>query len=198
MKKLVLTFDDGPSPYYTSQLLDVLKEHHTKATFFVVVDNAIESPELINRMQKEGHCVALHSLEHRHAFLCGYHYMKKDFSKSLELMKHLNCNIHFYRPPWGVRNLFTRSFVRKHQLQMVLWDIMTGDWKAGTTPEMIAKQLENRAFDGAVICLHDGCEKYGGAKGAPQHTIDALKSVLPKLGEMGYEFITVEEFYHYA
>lgn len=197
MKKLVLTFDDGPSPIYTEKMLDILKEENIKATFFVVAKNAIEMPEIIARMKQDGHCVALHSLEHRHAFLCGYHYMKNDFCESLKILKKLNCNIHYFRPPWGVRNLFTHKFVKQHNLHMVLWDIMAGDWKARTTPEMITDTIDKKAFDGAVICLHDGCEKYGGAKGAPLHTITALKSVIPHMKEKGYEFVTVEEYYHY-
>ncbi len=195
MKKLVLTFDDGPSPIYTEKLLNILKAENIKATFFVVAKNAAEMPEIIDRMKEEGHCIALHSLEHRHAFLCSYSYMKRDFSESLKILKSMHCNIHFYRPPWGVRNIFSNHFIRKHQLQLVLWDIMAGDWQAGTTPEMIETIIKKKVFDGAIICLHDGCEKYGGAKGAPFHTIDALKSAIPKLKEKGYEFITVEDFY---
>jgi Predicted xylanase/chitin deacetylase len=198
MKKLVLTFDDGPSPVYTEKLLNLLKAENIKATFFVVAQNALETPAMIQRMKKEGHCIALHSLEHRHAFLSTYHYMKKDFAKSLHILHDLNCPVKFYRPPWGVRNVFTKHFIQKYHLHMVLWDIMTGDWKARTTPEMIADQLNADAFDGAIICLHDGCEKYGGAKGAPYHTIDALKSAIPKLKKEGYEFVTVEEYYHHA
>jgi peptidoglycan/xylan/chitin deacetylase (PgdA/CDA1 family) len=124
--------------------------------------------------------------------------MKHDFSKSFELLQSMHCPVHFYRPPWGVRNMFTKSFVNKYHLHMVLWDIMAGDWKAGSTPGMIADRIEKKVFDGAVICLHDGCEKYGGAKGAPNHTIDALSFVLPKLKKDGYEFVTVEEYYSHA
>lgn len=198
MKRLVLTFDDGPVPIYTQQLLDILKDENIKASFFVVAENAAKCPELINRMKNEGHCVALHSLQHRHAFLCTYKYMKYDFSKSLELLQIMDCNIKFFRPPWGVRNIFTRKFVKKHNLHMVLWDVMVGDWKAGNTPETLAKKIEKEIFDGAIICLHDGCEKYGGAKGAPFNTIEGLKIVIPKLKEKGYNFVTVEEFFKNA
>jgi peptidoglycan/xylan/chitin deacetylase (PgdA/CDA1 family) len=195
MKRLVLTFDDGPNPLYTGKVLDILKENQIKASFFVVAQDAIRSPELIKRMKEEGHCVGLHSLEHRHAFLCGYHYMKHDFAKSMELLQSINCHIHFYRPPWGVRNLFSKRFINKYNLHLVLWDVMAQDWKASSTPEMIADKIEKRIFDNAIICLHDSGDKYGGAKGAPLHTIEALKKVLPKLKEKGYEFVTVEEFY---
>ncbi len=198
MKKLVLTFDDGPSTVYTEKLLDLLKEENIKATFFVVAQNAQEAPAVIQRMKREGHCIALHSLEHRHAFLCTYHYMKKDFAKSLNILRDLHCPVKFYRPPWGVRNMFTKYFIQKYHLHMVLWNIMTGDWKAHTTPEMIADRIHKNAFDGAIVCLHDGCEKNGGAKGAPNHTIDALKAAIPRLKKEGYKFVTVEEYYHHA
>jgi peptidoglycan/xylan/chitin deacetylase (PgdA/CDA1 family) len=146
-------------------------------------------------MKKEGHDIALHSLEHRHAFLCSCRYMKKDFKKSMELLKGLQCDIRYYRPPWGVRNLFTGKFVKKYMLHMVLWDVMVGDWKAGNTPDRIAQKLLNKVFDGAVICLHDGGENYGGAKGAPFHMIEALNKVIPELKKDGYEFVTIKDYY---
>ncbi|MGB8455891.1 MAG: polysaccharide deacetylase family protein [Anaerocolumna sp.] len=67
MKKLILTFDDGPDRRYTGQLLDLLKQEQIKASFFVVAKNARKSPELIMRMKDEGHTVALHSLDHKHS-----------------------------------------------------------------------------------------------------------------------------------
>jgi peptidoglycan-N-acetylglucosamine deacetylase len=198
MKKLVLTFDDGPHPIYTPKLLELLKATEVEATFFVVAKKAALYPDMINRMKNENHCIALHSLEHRHAFLCSYFYMKYDFGKSIELLKNLNCKINYYRPPWGTRNLFTRKFVNKYNLHMVLWDVMVGDWKASNTPEILADKILEKVFDGAVICLHDGGENYGGAVGAPFHTIDALKIVIPKLKKEGYEFVTVEEYYNHV
>lgn len=194
MKKLVLTFDDGPNPAYTEKMLDLLKDEKIKASFFVVARSAVRYPELIKRMKKEGHCVALHSLEHRHALLCGYSYTKYDFSESLKLMKSLNCKIKYFRPPWGARNLFTGKFVKEHNLKMILWDVMAGDWKSGSTPEKIAVKILEKVFDGAVVCLHDGGENYGGAPQAPLHTMDALRMIIPKLREEGYEFVTVEEY----
>ncbi|MBP1756936.1 MAG: putative polysaccharide deacetylase, partial [Firmicutes bacterium] len=124
MKRLVLTFDDGPNPVYTQKVLDLLKDTKTRATFFVVAEQAIQYPNLINRMRLEGHSIELHSLEHRHAYLCSYSYMKHDFTESLRLMQELHCEVTFYRPPWGARNLFTKSFLNKYHLNMVLWDIM--------------------------------------------------------------------------
>lgn len=194
MKKLMLTFDDGPENPYTSIILNLLKNEGIKATFFVVANNAKAMPEIIERMKQDGHTVALHSLEHRHPLLCGIKYMKRDFEESLKIMGDLSCNIRFYRPPWGARNLFTKKLLQKYSLKMVLWDIITKDWKEESTPEMIADIIDDKVFDGAVICLHDGGEKTGGAKGAPYNTIKALRIIIPKLKKDGYEFVTVEEF----
>ncbi len=195
MKRLVLTFDDGPNPAYTEKMLDLLKEINVKASFFVVAKDAVHYPWIIERMKEEGHSIALHSLEHRHALLCSYAYTKYDFLNSLKLLNSINCDVRYFRPPWGARNLFTGKFVKEHNLQMVLWNIMAGDWKAGSTPKKIADRILKKAFDGAVICLHDGGENYGGAKGAPFHTMDALRIAVPKLKEEGYKFITIEEYF---
>lgn len=195
MKRLVLTFDDGPNPLYTPKLLDLLKNTQVKATFFVVAKDAILYPELIERMKREGHGIALHSLEHRHALLCGYSYTKYDFSNSLKLLKSLHCDIKYFRPPWGVRNLFTKRFVKKHNLHMVLWDVMVGDWKLRNTPKMLAGRIHKKVFDGAIICLHDGGERHGGDNNSPFHTIKALRMVIPRLKEEGYEFVTVGEYF---
>ncbi|BCJ93187.1 polysaccharide deacetylase familiy protein [Anaerocolumna cellulosilytica] len=195
MKKLVLTFDDGPNPLYTEKLLEVLNAHKVKATFFVVTKDAICNPKLIERMKQDGHEIALHSLEHRHALLSGYIYTKNDFTKSIKLLKMLNCKIRFYRPPWGVRNLYTANFTKKHNLHMVLWDVMVEDWRVKNTPGILASRINRKVFDGAIICLHDGGERHGGDYGAPLHMIKALQMVLPKLKKEGYEFVTVGEYF---
>lgn len=195
MKRLILTFDDGPDQRYTAEFLNIIKDEGIKATFFVVADNARKNPELIDRMKRENICIGLHSLRHTHPYLCGCRTTERDFEQSLTIMKQLGCTIKFYRPPWGKPNLYTKKFLRKNNLKLVLWDVMAGDWKARSTPELIARKVEENVFDGAIICLHDSGDKYGGAKGAPNRTIDALKIVIPKLKKKGYTFITVEELY---
>lgn len=195
MKKLILTFDDGPDSRYTSKFLDIIKDEQIKATFFVVASNALKNQSIIERMKQENICIGLHSLRHTHPYLCGYYATKRDFEHSINIMKKLGCNIKFYRPPWGKPNIYTKKFLLKHGLHMVLWDVMVGDWKARSTPESIVDRIEKQVFDGAIICLHDSGDKYGGAKGAPLNTIDALKIVIPRLKKKGYKFITMEELY---
>ncbi len=190
--EIMLTFDDGPDERYTNNLLDVLKENQIKATFFVVAENAKNNPEIIYRMHKEGHTIALHSLEHKNALFYSYKYTKKDFKNSIEIMKNFNYQINYYRPPWGHSNIFTNFFVKKYNLKMILWDVMAEDWSKYATVDSISSKLILRTDRNSIICLHDAGENSGGAFDAPLKTIEALSTVLPKLKLVGYKFITPE------
>ena len=126
-KFLSLTFDDGPDEKYTSTLLDLLKKYDIKATFFVVAKFAEKNPAIIKRMEKEGHTIGLHSLEHKNGLLNGPIYTNKEFEESLKIMKSLNVNVKSFRPPWGHLNLETIYNLKKHDLKLVLWDVIIGD-----------------------------------------------------------------------
>lgn len=190
--KIMLTFDDGPDPRYTNDLLDVLKKNQIKAIFFVVARNAERNPDIIKRMKDEGHEIALHSLEHKNAWLYSRLYMKKDFYESLEIMNKLGVDVKFYRPPWGHTNMFTMGFADKLGLKVFLWDVMAEDWDKETSAELIIEKIEKRTLPNSIICLHDAGENSGGASGAPRKTIEALKIAIPNLKASGFSFITPE------
>ena len=178
--EIALTFDDGPDKRYTEKLLDVLKENDIQAMFFVVAKNAEKEPEIIKRMLRENHIVGLHSLEH------------KDFIESTNIMKNLGVDVNYYRPPWGHTNIFSNSFVKKYNLKMTLWDVMAEDWEKDSTVDIIINKLMSRTKENSIICLHDAGENSGGAVGAPERTIEALKIAIPKLKASGLKFVTPE------
>lgn len=190
--EIALTFDDGPDKRYTEKLLDVLKENNIKAMFFVVAKNAEKEPEIIKRMLRENHIVGLHSLEHKNAWLYSYNYVKKDFIESINTMKNLGVDVNYYRPPWGHTNIFSNQFVKKYNLKMTLWDVMAEDWSKDSTVEIIVNKLIDRTKENSIICLHDAGENSGGAVGAPERTIEALKIAIPKLKASGFKFVTPE------
>nr|UWI49306.1 polysaccharide deacetylase family protein [Clostridioides difficile] len=190
--EIALTFDDGPDKRYTEKLLDVLKENNIKAMFFVVAKNAEKEPEIIKRMLRENHVVGLHSLEHKNAWLYSYNYVKKDFIESINIMKNLGVDVNYYRPPWGHTNIFSNQFVKKYNLKMTLWDVMAEDWSKDSTVEIIVNKLMDRTKENSIICLHDAGENSGGAVGAPERTIEALKIAIPKLKASGFKFVTPE------
>lgn len=190
--EIALTFDDGPDKRYTEKLLDVLKENDIKAMFFVVAKNAEKEPEIIKRMLRENHIVGLHSLEHKNAWLYSYNYVKKDFMESVNIMKNLGVDINYYRPPWGHTNIFSNLFVKKYNLKMTLWDVMAEDWSKDSTVEIIINKLMSRTKEKSIICLHDAGENSGGAVGAPERTIEALKIAIPELKDSGFKFVAPE------
>lgn len=190
-KFLSLTFDDGPDKKYTVELLDLLKKYNIKATFFVVAKFAKENCEIIKRMEEEGHTIGLHSLEHKNALLNGPLYTSNDFKESLNIMRKLNINIKFFRPPWGHLNLLTIINLKKYNLKLVLWDVIIGDWKANITSDEISNRLIMKSKNKSIICLHDG----RGENEAPRRTIEALEKTIPIWIEEGYEFLKVGELY---
>ena len=190
-KHIALTFDDGIDKIYTEKLLDLLNDYNIKVTFFILAKTVDENLDIIKRMIDEGHLIALHSLEHKNLLFRGCFYTKYDFETSMEIFKRNNLNIKYYRPPWGVFNLFMLKYIKKHDLKPILWDTMVGDWRRYSTSKDIERKLMKKIKDGSIICLHDG----RGRDEAPSRTIEALERVIPLLKEKGYEFITMGYIY---
>ncbi|MEW9078283.1 polysaccharide deacetylase family protein [Terrisporobacter glycolicus] len=190
-KVLYLTFDDGPDEKYTPCLLDLLKKHNIKATFFMVATFANDNPIIVNRMKEEGHCIGLHSYEHKNALYQSKSYTSYDFEESVKTMEKLGVNVKFYRPPWGHCNIFTNHEAKKYNLIKVLWDVMAQDWEKNTTDHVICDKLLRRSKDGSIICLHDG----RGKDEAPSRTIKALEKAIPLWQKEGYKFLTMEDYY---
>lgn len=185
-KEVSLTFDDGPDERYTPQLLDLLKKHNIKATFFVLGEKAERCPELIKRMAREGHTVGLHANKHVGAPFRSYNAMKKDFNHSVVILTLLGIKVKYYRPPWGLVNIVSSKFIKDYHFIPVLWTIHASDWSARVDQHHIEKVLLEDVKSGDIVLLHDG----RGAKDAPQRTIDALKNAIPKMKEKGFIFVS--------
>ncbi|MBR6308776.1 MAG: polysaccharide deacetylase family protein [Lachnospiraceae bacterium] len=187
MKKLFLTFDDGPSAEYTLELLNLLDEAGIKATFFVVGEFAKAHPEIIEEEIKRGHQVCLHANRHISSWLMTRKTYTEDMDTALETLEGMGIRPHYYRPPWGMTRRFSRYEASKRHMHLIKWDVMAEDWRAHTTPSEICRKILDRSFPGAVICLHDG----RGRNNAPSRTIEALRTAIPKLKERGYTFETL-------
>ncbi|WP_312651189.1 polysaccharide deacetylase family protein [Proteiniclasticum sp.] len=184
-KDIAFTFDDGPDPRYTPQLLDLLKQHRIKATFFVLGEKAKANPDIIRRIVDEGHVIGLHANKHIGAPFRSYKAMKDDFHNSLDILKNMGVRIHLYRPPWGLVNVVSRKFIREYKFAPILWSIHASDWSRYCNEEHIEKVLTQKVKPGDIVLLHDG----RGAKEAPQRTINALKSAIPQMKKKGFRFV---------
>lgn len=175
--EIALTFDDGPSPVYTPELLDLLKEQDVHATFFLVAENAQAYPEIVKRMAREGHSIGLHSLNHRGFWLETPKQTRLDFEESLQIFQDMKIELIGFRPPWGTFNALTRHYANKADLPIYLWSRNANDWEIETQASDIVSRITKNLSAGEIIVLHDA----GGDPQAPKHTIEALGSILAQM-----------------
>ncbi|MFY9279336.1 MAG: polysaccharide deacetylase family protein [Caldicoprobacterales bacterium] len=188
-KQIALTFDDGPNPNYTPRLLDILKEHQVTATFFTMGKQAKLYPDIIKRMDAEGHALGIHSYSHRHAWLMSPTRTIRDMIQTYNILEHILGNPpKWYRPPWGTFNLISIFAAERLDLKTAYWSIEAQDWDKNTTVEHIYNTVIKKVHPGAIIVLHDN----QGAPGAPERTLKALPTIIKSLKGQGYEFVSLD------
>ena len=188
-KEIALTFDDGPNPNYTPKLLDILEKYRVPATFFAMGSQAKLYPNIIKRMEKEGHLVGCHSYFHHHAWLMPPITTIRDMNRTYHILSNLlGKPPRWYRPPWGTFNLISIYAARRLDLDIAYWSIEAHDWAKDTTVEHIYNTVINNAKPGSIIVLHDN----QGALGAPARTLEALPIIIQTLHRQGYRFVTLD------
>lgn len=179
-RKIALTFDDGPHPYYTQQLLDGLKERGARATFFVMGKQAEAYPELVLRMQEEGHLIGNHTYSHVQLNKKNRESFKEELVRTNELLLGITGEEPQYvRPPYGS---WDKSFESELMMIPVLWTIDPMDW-CSSDVNGIVRKVTKKAEDNAVILMHD---EYKSSVTAALEIVDVLQ-------KQGYEFVTVDE-----
>lgn len=187
-----LTFDDGPDPVYTPQLLDLLKRYDAKATFFVVGSNAEKYPELLKRMNEEGHLIGIHNYVHKTNWLMGPAAVKQQIQKTSKIIQDVTgVKTHFYRPPWGIVNLF--DFAKRDDTQIVLWSAMFSDWRERIGADRLTKRMMKKLRGGEVFLLHDCGSTLGANSGAPREMLIALERILNEAKGKGLKSVRVDE-----
>lgn len=192
-KVVALTFDDGPDPIYTPEILDVLKKNHAKATFFLIGKYIKEYPELVTREVREGHELGNHTYSH----VLLSRKKKSDFLEEINRTERLinkfqrPPRIKYLRPPGGNINRRTVRLSRKHNFEIILWSWHQDprDWTNPGVSKIITHVLKN-IHNGDIILLHDS----GGNR---RQTVTALKVILPILQKRGYRFVTLHELLKY-
>ncbi|GGG19718.1 polysaccharide deacetylase family protein [Paenibacillus abyssi] len=191
-REIALTFDDGPDSVYTPQLLDLLAKYGAKATFFVVGANAQRHPELLRRMKDEGHVIGIHNYVHKSNWLMRPGSVKKQIHRTSEIIKKATgSRSAYYRPPWGIVNLF--DFSNLGYLQIILWSAMFGDWRKRVGTERLTKRMLKKLKPGEVLLLHDCGNTFGADKDAPENMLKALEKYLQEGQRENYRFVTIAE-----
>lgn len=188
---VALTFDDGPDPVFTPQILDLLAAHDAKASFFVLGERAAQHPELIRRMHREGHTIGTHTQSHRLKFHFGTPtYVKREIEDAIAVVaKEIPSPPTLFRPPQGLRTpCFAAGWQRTRGLTCVTWSVRGLD-SLTTTAESIVARVQNRLEPGAIVTLHDGTGLGGGNDRAP--TIGALATLLAMCKERGLRCVSL-------
>ena len=181
-KVIALTFDDGPHPKYTEQILDVLDEYGVKATFFVIGENVRNYPGIVEEETARGHEVESHTFSHRYANSYGYGEAVKELSSNEDA---LGVKTSFVRPPGGIVSSSFKRAAGDMSYRIVLWSVDTLDWKCPGADHIVNTVLNN-AKSGDIILMHDYVCGHSS-------TVEALKRVIPSLIERGYTFVTIKE-----
>lgn len=177
---VAITFDDGPNPEITPQILDILDEYQATATFFVTGENTARHPELVREIQKRGHQIGGHSKNHRYAWFVSPFETWREWEDCVNIIEKLTGEpVQWIRPPWGTFNLATWFWIKKHRKQAVLWNVEGHDWQARRSPEQIASLILSKTKEGSIVVLHDA----GGEKDAPKNTVEALKIICRRVTE---------------
>ncbi len=183
---VALTFDDGPNPNTTPQLLDTLKKYNAHATFFMLGTNVKYNPELVARVYQEGHEIGNHSWEHKDfARMTDKDEIWANYQKAddaiFEACGHDPTHV---RPPYGsVSELYNKVVNR----DSILWSIDTRDWESHD-PKAIQAIIEKYVNDGSVILLHD----------IHIDSVEAMETVIPMLQKKGYQLVTIDDLYRYG
>lgn len=184
--QVALTFDDGPHPRYTGEILDILKEFGVVATFFVVGENAQFYPELVRRAVEEGHEIGNHSENHYHVANMSQEALSADIDSCNRALEEITGQRPtLFRPPEGVCNDFVREICQRNQMTIVMWSVDTRDW-AHTPVVEIYKNVQKNVKNGSIVLMHDFI-------GQKSPTPAALRRIIPMLRELGYEFVTVSQ-----
>lgn len=179
-KKIALTFDDGPHPYYTEQLLDGLKERGVHATFFVMGKHVELYPEMIERMSEEGHLIGNHTYSHMQLNKGNGDEFKQELIKTNEMIENLTGQeVQYVRPPYGT---WDKKFEKELNMFPVLWTIDPLDWCSDNVA-CIVRKVTDKAQENAIILMHDEYKS----------TVTAALQIVDALQEQGYEFVTVDE-----
>jgi peptidoglycan/xylan/chitin deacetylase (PgdA/CDA1 family) len=190
-KEIALTFDDGPHPEYTPQLLDVLDHYQVSASFFWLGVCVNRAPTVAREVYQRGHWIGLHGYDHRSFARLN----SNDLKLSLELTQEAiatSCNlepkyVRDVRPPNGLFTPRTIDLLHKWNYRPVMWSVVPEDWvRPGIS--VVSQRIIRQVHNGSLIVLHDGY--YGG-----QDVAQTTAEIIPKLIEQGYHFVTIDRLW---
>lgn len=184
IRAVSLTFDDGPDGLVTPMVLDILKENKVKAAFFVIGSKAEKHPEILERIDREGHIIGGHSYSHHFFFdLFSSRRMKREIKRTAEVVFDITGNhIRLFRPPYGVTNPTVARVVKELKLTSVGWSLRSKDTMIQDN-SVLLKRIQTRLKPGDVLLMHD----------SKAWTVNLLKALLKYIRDKGYTVTEMDQ-----
>jgi peptidoglycan/xylan/chitin deacetylase (PgdA/CDA1 family) len=187
-KVVALTFDDGPHPTFTPEILAVLDKYHVKATFFMIGERMQQYPQIVKQVLTRGHTIGNHTYTHPHNI---------EAERPAQIIRELDMceqviermtgkRACLFRPPLGLVNGTVVTIAEEEGYRTILWTV-SADHHDAPTPRAMAERVLKRVRPGAIILAHDGTFK------SRWKDVAALPLIIEALRKQGYKFVTVPE-----
>jgi peptidoglycan-N-acetylglucosamine deacetylase len=191
-KVIALTYDDGPWPETTEQILATLKQENIKATFYVIGQPLKSFPEIGKKVLAEGHVIANHTLHHWYKKMSPL-VAQREIEDTAKIIKEvLNVETEYFRPPGGVLTNGLVAYAQQHNQSVNMWSVDSGDSQPKRpSVEAMVKTVVSGATPGGIVLRHDG-------GGSHVNTAKATPIIIAKLRAQGYKFVTIPELLQIA
>ncbi len=192
-KKIVLTFDDGPSPTWTPLILDELKKAGIQATFFMIGHHVQKYPEVAKRVAREGHTIGNHG--YAHSVLL--YYTLEELEEEVKYTEHVirevtGVTTKYFRPPKSWLRPGEKAKIKSMGYKIILWSLNSKDWVAFGHKYMV-KYIAHNIKNGDILLFHDSGGVFKAEGGDRKETVAVISPLVKRLQKKGFEFVSIEE-----
>lgn len=184
-KAVYLTFDDGPIPEVTPQVLAVLDRYGVKATFFMVGENAVKHPEVFEQVRAGGHSIGNHTYNH----IKGLRVRTRAYLDNIGKADTVLGGTCLFRPPYGRFWIWQKLALFRQGYEMYLWDVLTHDYNPNYTPERMLAVIQRYTRNGSIINFHDSLK-------SNERMLEVLPQAIEWLQQEGYEILPLPMHHH--
>ncbi|GAA5027710.1 polysaccharide deacetylase [Marivirga lumbricoides] len=184
-KEIYLTFDDGPIPYLTEEILVILKSYNAKATFFCVGDNVRKHPEIFEKVIADGHVIGNHTHNHLKGWRTRHnHYLENVEECAQNIEKFYAGSKRLFRPPYGQVSPSLARKISQAGYRIIMWDVLSKDYDIRLSPELIRKKTIESTGKGSIIVFHDNVK-------AQHNVLTVLPQYLQHFSNLGFKFLSL-------
>lgn len=191
LRQVALTFDDGPHPQFTRQILEILGREKIPATFFLVGKKVEAYPDIVQEIAAQGHELGFHGFTHRRLWLKPRRFLRDELERSrAAFRKVLGNEPKLFRPPYGVRGRRIMQMAKQAGWKSIYWTQAGWDWTEISGKEVARRTLKHPQ-PGSILLLHDSDGP--SLEADRQRTVEALEIIIQELRDLGFSFAKVSE-----